>query len=119
MFVLCLAEDKIRIMPTDFHKERVRALTDTINDKYGNKVFPECGLCITVYDILDIGDAYIYPGDGAAHITCTVRLLVFRPFADECMEGTVMACSSQGIRISVGFFDDIHVTPDLMPDPSE
>ena len=31
------------------------------------KVVHEVGLCITLFDITDISDSYILPGDGSAH----------------------------------------------------
>jgi hypothetical protein len=47
------------------------------------------------------------------------RLLVFRPFNGEVLVGTVHKSTPQGLWISVGFFQDIMVPPQFMPDGSE
>ena len=36
--------------------------------KYSNKIIHDVGMGISVYDIVEIGDRIIYPGDGAAHV---------------------------------------------------
>eukprot|EP00298_Acanthocystis_sp_HF-20_P028109 c6647_g1_i1.p1 GENE.c6647_g1_i1~~c6647_g1_i1.p1 ORF type:complete len:241 (+),score=76.87 c6647_g1_i1:3-725(+) len=119
MFVLIVCEDQIRIVPNDFEKERIQAITETINSKYGNKIFPNAGLGIALYDILKVGDAYIYPGDGAAHIKCTFRFIVFKPFIDEVLVGKIVSSSIDGIRVSLGFFDNIRIPPEMMNEQSE
>ena len=47
------------------------------------------------------------------------RLLVFRPFNGEVLVGTVHNSTPQGLWISVGFFQDIHVPSHLLPEGSE
>ena len=42
-------------------------LTELIDTKYGNRVLPNVGLCVCLYDFVHIGDAMIYPGEGSAH----------------------------------------------------
>ena len=39
-------------------------------------------------------------------MTPTVTL---RPFEGEILTGTVLSCDRLGARLSIGFFDDIHV----------
>ena len=31
------------------------------------QILPNVGLCVCIYDFEEIGDAYIYPSEGAAH----------------------------------------------------
>ncbi len=40
-------------------------------------------------DFLEVGDAYIYPGEGGSIQEVKFRLIVFRPFIGEIMTGTV------------------------------
>ena len=60
----------------------------------------------------------IYPGDGAAHITVLLNLLVFRPFIGEIINGTVNHIDEKGIKVSIGFFQDIIVEKYVLPNPS-
>lgn len=62
------------------------------------QVIKNVGLCIGLYDITQIGDSYIIPGDGAAHIKVTFRYIIFRPSINEVIEGKVKVCDSEGIH---------------------
>lgn len=42
------------------------------------------------------------------------RLVMFRPFVGEVLEGKVRSSSEEGIHVSLGFFDDILVPPACM-----
>ena len=38
-----------------------------LNRKLSNKVMINVGLCISLFDILEIAESFLFPGDGAAH----------------------------------------------------
>jgi DNA-directed RNA polymerase subunit E'/Rpb7 len=42
-------------------------LTEEVDRKYSNRIVMEGGLGICLYDVLRVGDPYIYPSDGASH----------------------------------------------------
>lgn len=44
-----------------------QVLTEEVDRKYANRVVLDVGLAICLYDFVEIGDAYLYPSDGAAH----------------------------------------------------
>ena len=46
------------------------------------------------------------------------RLVIFRPFANEVLVGRIASSTSESIRVSMGFFDDIYIPPHLLPSPS-
>ena len=37
-------------------------MTDELNRKLANKVLLNVGLCLSLYDLLEIGDSFIFPG---------------------------------------------------------
>ena len=43
---------------------------------------------------------------------------MFCPFVGEILSGTVVSCNEQGVRVSMGFFDEIHVPSRLLQEPS-
>ena len=55
-----------------------------------DKVIPEVGLAVTVYDLLHIGPGQLFPSDPAAHFRAKFRLVVFCPFQDEVLTGTLI-----------------------------
>lgn len=92
MFVLCTLEDKLRVQPGDLGKPTLEAVTAEIERTYVDKVVPDLGLVITLYDILDVSGGYVFPSDGAAHFDTKFRLVVFKPFIGEVLVGKLKAC---------------------------
>lgn len=74
----------------------------------------DLGLCISVFDVLEAGDPYVHQGETAAVVKVKFRLIIFRPFVGEILEGKVRSSSEEGIHITLGFFDDILVPASCM-----
>ena len=62
------------------------------------QVVHKVGLCIALWDIQKIEDAYIFPGDGSHHSVVHFRYVVFRPFMDEILTGKIKGCSKEGVH---------------------
>ncbi|KAK9459106.1 RNA polymerase III subunit Rpc25-domain-containing protein [Lipomyces oligophaga] len=114
MFVLSRISDLIRIEPSKFSKPTDEAIEEEINTKYANKVLPDLGLCVCLYDLLEVGDAMIKHGDSGAFVRTLFRLVVFRPFAGEVMIGTISSCSQEGLRVRTEFFEDIFIPKEYL-----
>jgi DNA-directed RNA polymerase III subunit RPC8 len=56
---------------------------DQIDIKFSNKVILDVGLCISLFDFIEVGDPFVYPAEGSAHQRVKFRMVVFRPFAGE------------------------------------
>ena len=65
MFELVTMKDDVKIEPHNFGDAIETAVEKELNRKLANKVYHNHGLCIILYDILEIGDSLILPGDGA------------------------------------------------------
>jgi len=109
MFVLAEMTDVVRTYPSNFNMKLNDAIADELNRKLGNKVVYNVGLCLLLYDVLKIEDSFIFPGDGSTHTKVSFRFVVFRPFIDEVILGVVKTSNSEGVFISMDFFDDIFV----------
>lgn len=112
MFNLVLIKDVVRVVPSKFNAPQKKALIDEINYRFANKVIYNVGLCIFLHDITKIGDSFIYPNDGASYTQVEFRMIVFRPFVGEILVGKIVSSSEEGLKISMGFFDDITVPVD-------
>ena len=79
----------------------------------------DAGLVVCRYgDALEVGDGVLVAGDGAAHHEVVFRLIVFRPFVDEVLVGTVAESTEEGVRVSLGFFEDVWIPGPRMQKPS-
>lgn len=109
MFQLASLSDSVKVEPNALGKDFQQAITDELNTKYSNKIVHDLGLCICLYDLAHFEDPIVFPGEGAIFTRVEFRLMIFRPFIGEVLQGKVQSCDEDGIRISVGFFDDIFV----------
>lgn len=110
----------IQISPQDFEKRSAQAIEDNINAKYADKVIHRVGLCVALYDILHTSEGLIGHGTGIVNVNVDFRMIVFRPFKGEILMGKILSASDMGIRISMGFFDDIFVpAPGMLFDPAK
>jgi DNA-directed RNA polymerase III subunit RPC8 len=92
MFIISELQDKVRVQPQDLSRTPEDAVTAVIEQQYLDKVIPNLGLVVTVYDVLSIEGGLVYPNNGAAFFDVTFRLVVFRPFVGEVLVGRLKSC---------------------------
>ncbi|KAH9729543.1 F4H5.12 protein [Citrus sinensis] len=66
----------------------------------------------------EIEGGFVYPGEGASTHTVKFRLMVFRPFLGEIIAAKLKESDANGLRLSLGFFEDIYIPSHLLPSPS-
>lgn len=114
MFILSSFSDVVKLSPDTFSIPTETALTSAINAKFSNKVVQDLGLCICLFDIIHSSDGVVKAGDGCAYVNVEFRLVVFRPFIGEVLTGKIANCSEAGLRVTLGFFDDILIPRHLL-----
>ncbi|KIS68918.1 DNA-directed RNA polymerase III subunit RPC25 [Mycosarcoma maydis] len=117
MFALAEIEDTISVHPSAFGQPSLTSISGQINTKYANKILVDVGLCISLFDILSCSEGKVRFGDGCLYHHVTFRLIVFRPFTQEVLTGKIKSSDEAGIRVSMGFFDDIYIPYHLIPKP--
>lgn len=118
MFEIARLRDTVHIQPAEFGKPLLTVVRDALSDKYPNKVVPGLGLCIAIYDVCEVGESQLYPGSAEHHTLVEFRLVIFRPYVGEVLSGTIVSCDTQGVRLSLGFFDEIYVPSARLQQPS-
>ncbi|KAJ1610544.1 RPB7 subunit of the RNA polymerase III [Cryptosporidium canis] len=83
-------------------------LRKRINDKYLNKVVKNAGLMIYFIGFDDIGHAEI-DDDGGLLYSVTFKMIAFKPYIGEIIEGVVIGSDSTGLTVSLGFFNDVKI----------
>nr|ACO11554.1 DNA-directed RNA polymerase III subunit RPC8 [Caligus rogercresseyi] len=117
MFVLSECKSLIRLPALHLGRNLPEALSEEINRKLSNRVVHNVGLAVCLFDILEIGESFLFPGDGASHTRVNFRILVFRPFMEEVINGKIKSCSKDGVQVSLGFFEDIWIPPEALQHP--
>ena len=117
MFVLTRIKDSIRITPDLFDRDEEDVLRSKVEEQYCNRVIPDCGLVVSLWEIEKLISRYIYPGDGSAHVQCVFLVLVFCPFVGEMLTGVVKDVDKDGVTLDLGFFQDLRVPSYNFPQP--
>ena len=76
MFILSKLSDLVRIPPHTFNIPIQESITNELNKKFANKVISNLGLVISLWDLIDIKDGLLKPGDGASFVEVTFRCVV-------------------------------------------
>lgn len=61
-------QDLIQIKPQELNKPSAQAIKDAINTKYSNRVIPNIGLCICLFDLLETTEGLIGHGTGLVNV---------------------------------------------------
>ena len=57
---------------------------------------------IALFDILDMSDPVVLPGQPDVILTLEFRMIVFRPFIGEVLSGHVSKSTPEGVYVNVG-----------------
>ena len=120
MFVIATISDTIRVPPPLLSQPTLTSVQTEIEKRYPNKIIVDVGLVIAPFGPpLQIGDGMFVPGDGGAHHQVVFKAIVFRPFVEEVLVGTVIDSSDDGVTVSIGgFFDHVFIPAYWMLNPS-
>ncbi|CCK71636.1 DNA-directed RNA polymerase III subunit RPC25 KNAG_0H02220 [Huiozyma naganishii CBS 8797] len=118
MFILSKIKELVRVPPDQFQRKTAFAVTHQLNTKYANKVIPNLGLCISVYDLLEVDEGQLKPGDGATYTNVTFRALIFKPFVGEILTGWITNCNANGMQVTLKgqMFQDIFIPANMLFD---
>ncbi|CAI9107709.1 OLC1v1007141C1 [Oldenlandia corymbosa var. corymbosa] len=118
MFRLSEIEHTFRLPPHRLDRPLAEAIKGELESLFVDKVIAYLGLCISIYDIRSIDGGFVFPGDGASTYTVKFRLIIFCPFVGEVIAGRLIDSTDEGLKLSLGFFDDIHVPVSKLPQGS-
>lgn len=118
MFVLSTIKDKIPVHPQHFSIPAAEAITAEVNKKYANRVLDGVGVCICAFDLARVSEGKVRYGDGFLWYEVTFRMVVFRPFESEVVVCKVKSSDEDGVRLTMGFFDDMYIPAIYLPQPS-
>lgn len=83
-------------------------------------MLPEVGLVVGVYDLSAERFGLMRSGDqGRCLYKVLAKLIVFRPFVNEILTGTIKASDCSGISVSLGFFQDVKIPQEYLREPKQ
>ena len=87
MFLTCTLIDTVPVAAANLAKPTAKAILEILEELYLDKVIPDLGLAVSVYNVLEIKGGFVYPSDSAAYFEVSFELVVFRPVKGEVFVG--------------------------------
>lgn len=111
MFYKTKVKDFIRVSPEFFSRSAKEAVSLEIKKQYAGFISKDMGIVIDVYEILDIKEGIVIPGDGAGYFETEFYLITYKPELQEVICGTIKDIADYGAFMTLGPIDGmIHVS---------
>jgi DNA-directed RNA polymerase III subunit RPC8 len=68
MFILVRLKDAVPIPASELDKPRPLAVANQVEAKYSNRVLLDVGLCISLFEVCELGDGLMYQSDSSVHV---------------------------------------------------
>ena len=117
MWCLLTVHEKITVPPSLASADTIdSAIRNILCEKYLGRILPREGLCAKVQGFIQ-REAFVVHGHGDVLVEVESELLMFRPYNEEGMEGTIKESTEEGIVVTLGFIDAF-VPAYLLMEPS-
>ena len=104
-------KDTFKMPPEYFGDEIEKVATEVLENKYESVMDSSMGLVLSVFNIRNISDGLIYPGDPATHHSVEFDMLTYAPQVEEVVTGFVSELVEFGAFVRIGPMDGlVHVS---------
>ncbi|MCL5008116.1 MAG: DNA-directed RNA polymerase [Candidatus Marsarchaeota archaeon] len=111
MYKIYEIKDTFRMPPESFGKKITGVAERILQEKYEGMLDKEMGLVLAVYNIRDISDGLIFPGDAGTRHDVTFDALTYIPKVEEIVVGEVTELMDFGAFVRIGPIDGlVHVS---------
>mgnify|MGYP001626396164 CR=1 FL=1 len=102
MYYKYTIKDTLSIPPKYFGDDINKVATELLRQKYERVLDKDVGLVLVVYNVRDISDGYLLPGDPSTHHDVTFDILTFKLEVEEVVVGEVSELVEFGCFVRVG-----------------
>lgn len=111
MYKIYSIKDTFKMYPDNFGKDINEVAERTLQDKYEGEYDKDMGIVIAVYNVRNVSDGQIYPGDPSTHHDAEFDALVYLPKVEEIVVGEVTELMDFGAFVRIGPIDGlVHVS---------
>ncbi len=111
MYNLYTVEDTFALPPESFGRDIKAVAEEVLQKKYEGVVDKDMGLIITIFNVRNISDGIIYPGDPSTHHNAEFDVLTFMPKVDEVLCGDIREFMEFGAFVRIGPMEGlVHVS---------
>lgn len=111
MYSIYTVKDMFKMPPEYFGEDIEKVATTIIQNRYEGRIDKDLGVIVAIFNVRNIGDGIIYPGDPATHHDAEFDILAYTPQVDEVVPGIVTELVEFGAFVRIGPMDGlVHVS---------
>lgn len=111
MYYVHTLQDTFKMAPEFFDREIEDVATMVLKRKYEGAIDKKLGVVVSVFNIRNISDGTILPGDPATHHNVEFDMLTYMPYVDEVVAGEVTELAEFGAFVRIGPIEGlVHVS---------
>ena len=116
MFNIYSINDTVRVPPTLLSKGMKESVLKILQQEYEGLLDEDLGIVIAVFDVENIGEGKIVPGDGSVYYNTNIKMLVYKPELHEVVEGVVSEVTEFGAFVKTGPVEALVHVSQIMDD---
>lgn len=111
MYYVHTLQDTFKMAPEFFDRDIDEVATQMLKRKYEGAIDKKLGVVVSVFNIRNISDGSILPGDPATHHMVEFDMLTYMPYVDEVVAGEVTELAEFGAFVRIGPIEGlVHVS---------
>ena len=107
MYRVSTISDMVRVPPQYFSAEINSTIVNLLREKYERRVDKDLGIVLSLWNVKDVSEGTVIPGDGASYHKVTFDALSFMPEVNEVFEGDVSEVVDFGVFVRMGPLDGL------------
>lgn len=111
MYYIYSVKDRFKLPPESLGEDIESIATRVVRRKYEGTVDKDAGVIVAIFNIRNVSDGVLYPGDPATHHDVEFDALTYMPNVEEIVNGEVTEIAEFGAFVRIGPIDGlVHVS---------
>ena len=111
MYYIYDVKDTFKMPPDQFGEDIAKVAAKVLQRKYEGMIDRDMGIIVCVFDVGNISDGVVYPGDPSTHHDADFKVLSYMPQVEEIVSGDVTELADFGAFVRIGPMDGlVHVS---------
>ena len=116
MFSVYNINDTVRVPPKLLGGKLKNSVLKILQEEYEGLLDEDIGIVIAVFEVQNVGEGKIVPGDGSVYYATNAKMLVYKPELQEVVEGNVSEITEFGAFVKTGPIEALVHVSQVMDD---
>ena len=111
MYYIYSVKDRFKLPPESLEEDIESVAARVVRRKYEGTIDKDAGVIVAVFNIRNVSDGILYPGDPSTHHDVEFDALTYMPSVEEIVNGEVTEIAEFGAFVRIGPIDGlVHVS---------